>query len=393
MKTYFGVSALATFARVLPQAVLTPILLDKGLQFDSIIWTQIVYMIVLSLAEFPSGTLADRFSRKRLYVLSILVFACAYGIVWLGEGLLTMCLAWGVYALGTALNTSTMDIHYAAVLRDDERSFKRFFMLDHNVILVATIASAVATSVLYPLLGRGLYAVSISFFVIAAAFGSLALPRTPIVRELQEDEAPKFFASLRRDPWLVFVMLLFALTQLAFTPFFQMWQMVFLDAKLDADWFGLIFIAFQFINVASNAVWARLEHSDFLSFAALATVFAIGSAVPFSGESWTILLVTMIPFPLFLYANSLAFALQSRAPAALMSSMNALMGTASTAGAIATLGLCLIGLNVTEPRVLLSGSLMFFAVASSGLLALAIARRGSATSEAEPPDHLPQAAH
>lgn len=66
MKTYFGVSALATFARVLPQAVLTPILLAKGLQYDSIIWTQIVYMITLTLAEFPSGLLADRLSRKWL---------------------------------------------------------------------------------------------------------------------------------------------------------------------------------------------------------------------------------------------------------------------------------------------------------------------------------------
>lgn len=373
MKTYFGVSALATFARVLPQAVLTPILLSKGLQYDSIIWTQIVYMITLTLTEFPSGTLADRFSRKKLYVLSILVFGCAYGIVWLGEGLVTMCIAWMMYAVGTALNSSTMDIHYATILRDDERSFKRFFMLDRNVVLLATIISAAATTTLYPLVGTGIYAVSIGCFVIAAAFGALTLPTTPIIRD-SEEAPPKVLESLRKDRWLVLVVLLFALTQLAFTPFFQMWQMVFLDAHLDAVWFGLIFIGFQLINIAANAAWARLEHRQVLSFILLATVLAIGVGILLSDGVARILLVTLIPFPLFLYANSLAFSLQSRAPAALMSSMNALMGTASTVGAVITLVLCLVGLQITTPGIFLGGSLIFFAVVSAALLATALVR-------------------
>ncbi|MBO3662712.1 MFS transporter [Microbacterium sp. NEAU-LLB] len=381
MKTYFGVSALATFARVLPQAVLTPILLAKDLQYDSIIWTQIVYMVTLTLAEFPSGTLADRFSRKKLYVLSILVFGCAYGVVWFGEGLIIMCVAWAIYALGTALNSSTMDIHFATILRDDERSFKRFFALDHNVVLAATIVSAVATTTLYPLFGAGLYALSIGCFMIAAVYGALALPKTPIVRDTDDDDPPKVIESLRRDPWLIFVILLFALTQLAFTPFFQMWQMVFLDADLDAGWFGPIFIAFQLINIGANAIWARLAHRQRFSFALLAAILAIGVGVLVSDGIWTVLLVVIIPFPLFLYANSLAFSLQSRAPAALMSSMNALMGTASTVGALATLVLCLVGLQITTPGVFLSSSLIVFAVVSAGLLAIAIAQRLTAASD------------
>ncbi len=123
------------------------------------------------------------------------------------------------------------------------------------MILAATIISALTTSVLYPLIGIGVYAVSIVSFAIAAAYGAFALPKTPIVRESQEEAPLRVLDALRRDSWLVLAMLLFALTQLAFTPFFQMWQMVFLDVGLDPSWFGVIFIAFQLINIASNVAW------------------------------------------------------------------------------------------------------------------------------------------
>lgn len=375
IKSYFGVSSLATFARVLPQAVLTPILLSKGLHYDSIIWTQIVYMIALTLFEFPSGLLADRFSRKKLYVLSVVVIGGAYGIVWFGEGLAVMCVAWAIYAAGTALSSSTMDIHYALILRDDEPSFRRFFALDRNVILAATIISALTTSVLYPLIGIGVYAVSIVSFAIAAAYGAFALPKTPIVRESQEEAPPRVLDALRRDSWLVLAMLLFALTQLAFTPFFQMWQMVFLDVGLDPRWFGVIFIAFQLINIASNVAWARLRHRQSVSFGLLVALLALGAGILVAGGGWTILLVALIPFPLFLYSNSLVFSLQSRAPEALMSSMNSLMGTASTVGAIFALSVSLVGLQVTAPSMILGGSLITFGVLSMGLLAVAIRQK------------------
>jgi len=389
MSAYFGVSAGFTIGRVLPQAVLTPILLEKGLQFDTIIWTQLIYMVVLTVTQFPAGLLADRYSRKRLYVLSILVVGVAYSIIWCGDGLAAMCSAWAVYAVGMALNGSTMDIHFATLLREDDQAFRRFFVVDRNVVLCATIASASATTVLYPLVASDVYVLSVALFVGSAVWGAFCLPETAVVRRSRMEPPPRLLASLREDRYIVSAVLLVALTQLAFTPFFQMWQMVFLDSGLTAAWFGLIFVLFQCVNIAANAAWRRLPHRTWMSPALLCLIALIGCGIVAFDSLIRVLLVVILPFPLFLYSNSLVFSLQTRAPAALLSSMNALMGTGNTIGAFLMLGLSLLGLQVFTPGMLLGISLIVCAVASVALLtgsmvARNLRRRALRSTE---PDH------
>lgn len=67
---YFLSNFLVTVAYSMPHSILTVILLAKGLTLSQIWLIQSAYSIAIVLFEFPSGLLADNYSRKNLYSLS-----------------------------------------------------------------------------------------------------------------------------------------------------------------------------------------------------------------------------------------------------------------------------------------------------------------------------------
>lgn len=372
-----------TFGRVMPQATLTPILLGKGLTYEGILGTQIVYMVVLVLAEFPSGYLADRLSRKYVYLAAIAFTGAAYAVVWGSSGLLPMCLAWALYALGSAMLTSTLDVHFASLLRDDDRRFRAFFSTDRNIVLGASIVAAGLSSLVYGQLGDRLYAISLGAFVVALVAGALVLPggRDDLAQVSSRAEASHRVtvrAALRADPRILQMVVLFGLSQVAFTPFFQLWQMIALDARLSPQTFGFIFIVLQLMNILANVVFRHIPHRRVTTYGLLAMILVIGVVGSGLSESGALLLVFAIPAPLFLYANQLEFSLQSIAPASTLSSLGSLMGTAGTALSMLTLAVTLWGVTVFHPSLVLSLLLAVFAAVSTALL-VAVSRRSART--------------
>lgn len=67
---YFLSNFLVTVAYSMLHSILTVILLAKGLTLSQILLIQSAYSIAIVLFEFPSGLLADNYSRKNLYSLS-----------------------------------------------------------------------------------------------------------------------------------------------------------------------------------------------------------------------------------------------------------------------------------------------------------------------------------
>ncbi len=65
INVYFISNFLMNFGRVIPHAVLTILLLSKGVSIIDIATIQSAYMLAIMLFEFPSGVLADTYSRKK----------------------------------------------------------------------------------------------------------------------------------------------------------------------------------------------------------------------------------------------------------------------------------------------------------------------------------------
>lgn len=77
---YLSSLFLYNFARVLPHAILTVILLNKGLTVSQIAIVQSFYMLATTMFEFPSGFLTDIWSEKIMYQLSLILIGVSYFI-------------------------------------------------------------------------------------------------------------------------------------------------------------------------------------------------------------------------------------------------------------------------------------------------------------------------
>lgn len=106
---FFAAELLMNLALTVPHAILTPLLLDKGLSLSQILLVQAGFSVAVLLFEFPSGAIADMISRRTLYFISRLVFCIFFLVVIFGHGFPLMLLAWVIYGLATALESGTLD--------------------------------------------------------------------------------------------------------------------------------------------------------------------------------------------------------------------------------------------------------------------------------------------
>ena len=77
---YFAAQLLTTVGLSIPHAILTPLLLEKGLSLSQILIIQAAFSLSVLLFEFPSGAIADIVSRRWVYIFSRLVL-CVFFLV------------------------------------------------------------------------------------------------------------------------------------------------------------------------------------------------------------------------------------------------------------------------------------------------------------------------
>ena len=83
-----------TIAVSLPHSVLTILLLNKGLSLSQIMLIQVGYSLAIILIEYPSGILADIYSRKLIFILSKLFLIMLFIIVFLSNNFILLFIAW-----------------------------------------------------------------------------------------------------------------------------------------------------------------------------------------------------------------------------------------------------------------------------------------------------------
>ncbi|GAA3275583.1 MFS transporter [Paenarthrobacter aurescens] len=379
IRSYFAVNAIQNFGRVLPQAILTPVLVGKGLDFSEIILVQVAFTIATLLFEFPFGVLADRTSKTFVYVLSIALTLSSYLVVFFGAGFWVMCLAWVIYGASSAAQSSTLDYYFAERLRSEESALKRFYSSDQNVMLATSILAALCSTFLYDEFGDRIYLISAVFFALSIAVGIVLLPKDTSPASHDEDQSDKpgdfrleLVSGLRfamKDSRIVLAILLLAITEFAVNPFFHLWQMILLDSRFDASTFGLFFVAFQLVNVLANYVFSRFHRHQWHNFVVLGLLLIIG-VVSTTAEDGVVLAVMLLilPLPLFIYLGSLHTTLQSAIPSKVMSTIGSLSGTVTAVAGLLSLGLASLLMSFLTPQVTMGASLILFSIVSAALI-------------------------
>ena len=156
------------------------LLLHKGLDLTEIMFVQTAFTIAVFLFEFPSGVISDLYSRKIVYLASILAWVAACFVIVFGTGFAMMCVAWALYGIGEALASGTVDASlinlYKRLSPDPDEEIKTFKRISNQISMVSMIIGAMLGSALYFTIGYNIYAVAMALACAAALPIVLAFP-------------------------------------------------------------------------------------------------------------------------------------------------------------------------------------------------------------------------
>ena len=418
---FFAAELLMNLALTVPHAILTPLLLDKGLSLSQILLVQAGFSVAVLLFEFPSGSIADMISRRTLYFISRLVFCIFFLVVIFGHGFPLMLLAWIVYGLATALESGTLDAALinnaknrqgpAGTVGEPDHVESRISWLvrkeGQSAYLGMMIGSTIG-ALLYLSVGANVYFISVGATVISVATIALFF-RIPEQHKLASvggskaatsvggneaaasvdkhdatriGGARRLWQELRshasatveemRDSSALRKFLLLAVVAQAFLQLhFQLWQAVGLEKGFAES--HLLFLYLLFIGMSFGASFIRPE----VLFRRRALV--ISGVVAFPGLAWLSYLVDgwvylvfygALAFLLIVFANYSAFGVRRASSVERIGAVTSLVGVVGSIGAIGVLAVASVFVNFYSAAAVASGGFVVLVVLGLGWVGL-----------------------
>ncbi|SFC26707.1 MFS transporter [Streptococcus equinus] len=254
---------LVSVAYSLPHSILTVILLAKGLSLSQILIIQSAYSIAIVLFEFPSGLLADNYSRKNLYSLSKLFLIIMFLIVLLSNQFYLIFAAWFCYGIAAALDSGTLDAYIINQLKLAHREveLRKFLALSNRLEIVGLLLGSSLGGILYHFIGINIYVLGTVFLVASTLISFFFFKETTKSDSLQDShvmvlkkQITDSFKELRKQPRLSLILIFDFLTQIFFQTHFQLWQSFFLSKGIDSQYFPFFYITFQVITLFSYSI-------------------------------------------------------------------------------------------------------------------------------------------
>lgn len=260
---YLLANFLVTVAYSMPHSILTVILLSKGLSLSQILIVQSAYSIAIVLFEFPSGLIADNYSRKNIISLSKLFLIVMFLIVLFSNNFYLIFAAWFCYEIASALDSGTLDAYIINQLKIAHREddLRKFLALNNRLEIVGLLLGSSLGGVLYLSIGINIYVLGIAFLVASTLvtffFFNENLKNTTLEEShvsVLKQQITDSFIELRKQPRLGVILIFDFLTQIFFQTHFQLWQSFFLSKGVDTKYFPAFYIAFQVITLFSYSI-------------------------------------------------------------------------------------------------------------------------------------------
>ncbi len=254
---------LVSVAYSLPHSILTVILLAKGLSLSQILIIQSAYSIAIVLFEFPSGLLADNYSRKNLYSLSKLFLIIMFLIVLFSNQFYLIFAAWFCYGIAAALNSGTLDAYIINQLKlaHHGAELRKFLALSNRLEIVGLLLGSSLGGILYHFIGINIYVLGTVFLAASTLISFFFFKETTKSDSLQDSyvmvlkkQITDSFKELRKQPRLSLILIFDFLTQIFFQTHFQLWQSFFLSKGIDSQYFPFFYITFQVITLFSYSI-------------------------------------------------------------------------------------------------------------------------------------------
>lgn len=326
---YFVSFFLYNFARVLPHAVLTVILLNKGMSVGEIAIIQSFFMLAGILFEFPSGLLTDLWSEKCVYIISLFLLFISYYIILLSSDFYLLCLSWFIYGISNATMNSSLEMYFLRTYQNDESKIKKFNIIFNNINLYSTLIGGGIGSFIYEFSGNGIYYISIFFIIIASLTIILFFGKTVRYHNAENSiqSIMKDIKVIYKNRKLLLNIILMAIFQIIVQIFFQFWQVIFMNVNFDKKYFGMFYILFQLIAIGANYIFKKFDWNRFyyVLIGMISITFIVINLLSNQIIFMAVLILFLLPFNI--YSNQVIVDIQKLVPGKIMSSLMSFVGT------------------------------------------------------------------
>ncbi|MGL2784542.1 HP1165 family MFS efflux transporter [Helicobacter pylori] len=299
---YYGANFLLIIAQSLPHAILTPLLLSKGLSLSEILLVQTFFSFCVLVAEYPSGVLADLMSRKNLFLVSNAFLIASFSFVLFFDSFILMLLAWGLYGLYSACSSGTIEASLITDIKENKKDLSKFLAKNNQITYLGMIIGSSLGSFLYLKIHAMLYIVGIFLIMLCALTIVIYFKekeadfKSQKSLKLLKEQVKGSLKELKDNPKLKILLVGHLITPIFFMSHFQMWQAYFLKQDIKEQYLFVFYIAFQVISILIHF----LKASNYSQKIALSSLVVLLSVSP--------LLLSNIPYCFIgVYALMVAF--------------------------------------------------------------------------------------
>ncbi|WRG53796.1 MFS transporter [Helicobacter pylori] len=261
---YYGANFLLIIAQSLPHAILTPLLLSKGLSLSEILLVQTFFSFCVLMAEYPSGVLADLMSRKNLFLVSNAFLIASFSFVLFFDSFILMLLAWGLYGLYSACSSGTIEASLITDIKENQKDLlSRFLAKNNQIAYLGMIIGSSLGSFLYLKIHAMLYVVGIFLIMLCALTIVIYFKekeadfKSQKNLKLLKEQVKGSLKELKDNPKLKILLVGHLITPIFFMSHFQMWQAYFLKQGVKEQYLFVFYIAFQVISILIHFLKAK----------------------------------------------------------------------------------------------------------------------------------------
>ncbi|WP_367695831.1 HP1165 family MFS efflux transporter [Helicobacter pylori] len=277
---YYGANFLLIIAQSLPHAILTPLLLSKGLSLSEILLVQTFFSFCVLVAEYPSGVLADVMSRKNLFLVSNAFLIASFSLVLFFDSFILMLLAWGLYGLYSACSSGTIEASLITDIKENKKDLSKFLAKNNQITYLGMIIGSSLGSFLYLKVHAMLYIVGIFLIMLCALTIIIYFKekegdfKSQKSLKLLKEQVKGSLKELKDNPKLKILLVGHLITPIFFMSHFQMWQAYFLKQGVKEQYLFMFYIAFQVISILIHFLKAK-NYSQKIAMSSLVVLLGV----------------------------------------------------------------------------------------------------------------------
>ncbi|GAA8371230.1 HP1165 family MFS efflux transporter [Helicobacter pylori] len=277
---YYGANFLLIIAQSLPHAILTPLLLSKGLSLSEILLVQTFFSFCVLVAEYPSGVLADLMSRKNLFLVSNAFLIASFSLVLFFDSFIFMLLAWGLYGLYSACSSGTIEASLITGIKENKKDLSQFLAKNNQIAYLGMIIGSSLGSFLYLKVHAMLYIVGIFLIMLCALTIIIYFKekerdfKSQKSLKLLKEQVKGSLKELKDNPKLKILLVGHLITPVFFMSHFQMWQAYFLKQGIKEQYLFMFYTAFQVISILIHFLKAK-NYSQKITLSSLLVLLCV----------------------------------------------------------------------------------------------------------------------